>query len=343
MSFRTWVSIVTFALLVIVVAAGWNEIVQAWSLLGQVNIEIWLLLIPVQLASYYAVGKIIFSYLHSKGDLQDISKWRMTRIALELNFVNHILPSGGAAGFSYLGWILHKFGVNIGRSTMAQIIRFVLTFVSYVIIVLLSLAYLAIEGKINDVIIIASLSLIVVISVGSVLTIAVISSKRRLQKFSAWLSKTVNKFVEKLTFGRKCRVIKKMVLDNFFKELHHDYLAIRRDKKILKMPMIWSLVANVLDVSLLWIAFMSLGFFVDPALLFIAFGVSSVLSVFAATPGGAGVYEAIMIAFLLSTGITPDIAIAGTLLARVTLLIGTIIFGYLLYQLTINKYGVRPQ
>lgn len=60
------------------------------------------------------------------------------------------------------------------------------------------------------------------------------------------------------------------------------------------------------------------------------------------TPGGAGVYEAVMVAFLAASGVTTEVAIAGTLLARVTLLAGTILFGYLFYQLTIIKYGNRP-
>jgi hypothetical protein len=49
-----------------------------------------------------------------------------------------------------------------------------------------------------------------------------------------------------------------------------------------------------------------------------------------------------MIAFLASAGVPADIAIAGTLVARVTLLLGTVIFGYLFYQLTIVKYGKNP-
>jgi len=101
-SFRGWLTIITLGLLAIVVVAAWPEIVKAWLLLGQVNISISLLLIPVQFFSYYATGGMIFSYLRAKGNLKDMSHWGTTRLALELNFVNHILPSGGAAGFSYL-------------------------------------------------------------------------------------------------------------------------------------------------------------------------------------------------------------------------------------------------
>lgn len=94
-----------------------------------------------------------------------------------------------------------------------------------------------------------------------------------------------------------------------------------------------------MDVALIYIAFWSFGVHINPAVIFIAFGLSSIASAISVTPGGAGVYEAVMIAFLASAGMPPEVAIAGTLLARVLLMLGTIVFGYVFYQLTIIKYG----
>ena len=124
-------SVISLLLIAVVVIFGWDDIRGAWDLLGQVNIWILLLLIPVQIFSYYATGGMIFAYLRSKGHLKKVSRWRMTRISLELNFVNHIIPSGGAVGFSYLGWVLHHYGVRAGTATMAQIVRFTLTFFNF--------------------------------------------------------------------------------------------------------------------------------------------------------------------------------------------------------------------
>ncbi len=129
------------------------------------------------------------------------------------------------------------------------------------------------------------------------------------------------------------------LLPTFFGELHQDYLSIRKDARILIKPFIWAIIANILDVALIWIAFWSLGYIVSPSILFVAFGVSSLASAISVTPGGAGVYETIMIAFLASSNVPPDVAIAGTLLARVTLVLGTIVFGYIFYQFTVLKYG----
>lgn len=342
LSFRGWLTIVTLVLLSVVVVAAWPEIVQAWGLMGEVDLWILFLLLPVQFFSYYATGGMIFSYLRAKGNLEDMSRWSMTRLALELNFVNHILPSGGAAGFSYLAWVLKKHKVSVSRSTMAQIIRFVLTFASFILLLIVSMVILTFRDKIEAVTIIIGLALTVVAVLGTWLGIWLIKSNERLRRFSAWLTKKINGFVRWITRGKKRKVVKEEVFLEFFDGLHDDYLAIRRERKILIKPFIWAAIANILDVALLWIAFWSLGYPLDAALLFIAFGIASIAGAVSVTPGGAGVYEAVMVAFLAASGVTPEVAIAGTLLARVTLLAGTILFGYVFYQLTIIKYGKRP-
>jgi len=341
MSFRGWLTIGTIVLLAVVIFFAFPEIVKAWLLLDRIDLRIFALLVPVQLLSYYATGGMIFSYLRSKGDLQGVSHWRITRIALELNFVNHILPSGGAAGFSYLGWVLGKYGVRPGRSTMAQLIRFTLTFVAFSVLLIIAVIFLVSDGRINRVII-ALASLIVLVCIGVIFgTIYIIGNNERIVRFSTWLTRKANGFVGWVTRGKKQNILSDGILLNFFTDLHQDYLSIRKDARILIKPFIWAIITNILDVALIWIAFWSLGYMVSPAILFVAFGVSSMASAISVTPGGAGVYETIMITFLAFSNVPADVAIAGTLLARVTLVLGTIIFGYIFYQFTVLKYGRR--
>lgn len=342
MSVKSWLTIVTLILLSLVIFFGRHEIGQAWVLLDTVNLLILSLLIPVQLASYYTTGGMIFSYLRSKGNIKQLNHWETMRMALELNFVNHILPSGGAAGFSYLAWILKRHGVSAGRATMSQIVRFVLTFVAFVVLLVVAMILLIFDNKINKVVLLISALLVVLIVGGISFIIYAISNHKRLIGFSSKLTNFVNKIVSFFTGGKKKQSLKLETVENFFSELHQDYLEIKREKNILIRPFIWAILTNVLDVILFFVAFWSLGYYVNPATIFIAFGISSIAGVVSSVPGGAGVYEAVMIAFLASSGVPADIAIAGTLLARVALLSGTIIFGYLFYQLTINKYGKAP-
>ena len=342
LGFKGWLTIITAILLVIVVIAAWPEIVEAWQLLDQVNLWILLLLIPIQLFSYFATGGMIFSYLGAKGDLHSLSRLKMTRIALELNFVNHVLPSGGAAGFSYLGWVLSKFGIRAGRATMAQIIRFALTFLSFIVLLMVAVLALIIDEQINRTVILLC-SILAGAAIGATIGLMyVLSSEKRLQKFANWLTRQANRIVRFFKRSKKEDALKPSVLLDFFHELHTDYAAIRKDARILIRPFGWAIVANLADVALLWVAFWSLGYMVNPAVLLVAFGLSSIAGAFTATPGGAGVYEAIMITFLASTGIPPEVAIAGTLLARVTLVLGTILFGYAFYQHRISTSGRRP-
>ena len=340
LSARGWITLITTVLLVAVVFFAWPEIVKAWGLLGSIDLRILALLIPVQLFSYYCAGGMIFSYLRSKGNLKEMSRIKMTRLALELNFVNHIVPSGGAAGFSYLSWVLSRHGVSVGRSTMAQIIRFALTFISFVLILIVAVIMLVVDHQIDRVIIIIC-SVLVVACVGATIgVIHVIGSKRRLERFSAWLTRLVNRVLKLVTRGRK-KPLPVEIIGNFFLELHDDYLAIRKDRRILIRPFIWAVLGNLSDLALIWIAFWALGTVVNPALLFVAFGIASIASAVSVTPGGAGVYETIMIAFLASSNVPASAAIAGTLVARVTLILGTVLFGYVFYQLTVSKYGKR--
>ncbi len=342
LSFRGWLTIITLALLALVVSLAWPEIVKAATVIARIDWWILLLLIPVQILSYYATGGMIFSYLRAKGNIKEMSHWAMTRLALELNFVNHILPSGGAAGFSYLAWILRKFGVSPARSTMAQIIRFVLTFISFVVLLLVAVLVLTVAHEIDRVTVLIALLLVFAAVGGTLLVIWLIQDNQRLERFSHWLAKKINRIVWKVTRGKKRKLVRVETLLEFFGGLHDDYLALRRERRLLIKPFIWAIIANLLDVALIWISFWALGFPLNPALLFVAFGVASIAGAVSATPGGAGVYETVMVAFLAASGVTPEVAIAGTLVARITLLAGTILFGYIFYQLTVIKYGKRP-
>lgn len=342
MKFRTWLSVVTILLLTLVVVFAWNDIVKAFGYLDNVNLWVLALMLPIQFLSYFATGEMIFAYLRSKGELKGIHPLKVARMSLEFNFVNHVFPSGGAAGIAYFGWLLSKHGVSSGRSTMAQIVRFALTFVSFILLLVIALILLIIDHSVDRTTILLSL-LLVVLAVGGTLTgIYLMSNKKRLDRFSDWLTRLTNTLVRKVTRGKKRQMFKRGVITTFFDDIYDDYRGIVREKKILIKPFIWATIANMLDVALIYVAFWSFGVHVNPAILFIAFGLSSIASAVAVTPGGAGVYEAIMIAFLASAGVQPEVAIAGTLLARVLLMLGTIAFGYVFYQLTVVKYGKRP-
>lgn len=342
MSFRMWVTLITIVLIAGTIYFAWGEIVEAWNLMGQANLWILSLLIPMQIFSYYATGGVIFSYLRAKGDIKQVNRRQMTRMALELNFVNHIIPSGGAVGFTYLGWLLSRFGVRAGRATMAQIVRFGLTFATFLVLLIVSVIWLAIDHEVDRIVYILCSIMAVLCIAGVFAIIYIISGRRRLVKFSQGVERLINKVVKFFTRGRKTEAFEEGVIQNFFEELHDDYEAIKKDKKILLKPFLWALWAHITDVLMFVIAFLALGAWVNPAVVFIAMGIAAVVAVVSLVPAGAGATEFVMVTFFIAAGVPLDLALAGTLLARILLVMGTILFGYFFYQHTMSTYGKNP-
>lgn len=341
MSFRTVLSIITLLLIAVIIYFSRDELVHAWELLGQVNVWILLLLIPGQLLVYYATGEMIFSYLRTKKSIAHIKPWTLARLSLELNFVNHILPSGGVSGVSYLSWRLKKFGVSTGRATMAQVVRFAAGFMAYLVLLAACVIAVTIDGRVNRWIILAS-AILTGLMIGTIVgAVYIMSSQRRLKSFAGWSTRTINNVVRRLTFGRRGAVLERSKLEDTFMEMHDDLQEIQKDKRVLIKPFLWGLVMNAADAGLFIITFLAFGQLVNPALIVIGYGVAALAGVFVLTPGGAGAYEAVMVAFLSLAGLSSGVAIAGILLTRVILLLGTIGLGYVFYQMAILHRGKR--
>jgi len=338
MKFRTWLSLITLFAIILILFFARHDLMHAWQLLDRVNIWVLVLIIPAQLVSYYAVGKMIFSYLQAKGELVKLSWWETARIALELNFVNHALPSGGVSGISYSNWRLKHLGVSAGRATMAQVVRYVAAFGTYLVMLLIALVLLAIDGSISRFAITSSSFIAGILIGGGAFLVYIIGSESRLQSFSIGLGRFINRFAHKVLRRRK-KLVQEAQLASYFQELHTDYMELVRRPADLKQPLLWGLVFNIFEVSLFLIAFAALGQWINPAPVLIAYGIAGLAGFFVVTPGGAGAYEALMISFLVSAGVAQGTAIAGVLLARVILIIMTIASGYVFYQLALLRYN----
>lgn len=339
MSVRSWISLVTILFIVLMLFFSRHELYHAWRLMEHVDLWILLLIIPTQVVAYLAAGEMMFSYLRSKGVAEHISPLRQAQMALEMNFVNHTLPSAGVSGMSYMTWRLGHFHVSPGRATAAQLVRYVMGFASFIVLLLLALAFITIDGNINRWVLLISGMIVFFMLGGTLMLVYVIGSLGRIKVVGAWLASVVNAFVKMITFGRKRHLVKEAVIIAFLTEMHEEYLTLRGERRLLLKPFLWGLVFNVFDVMVFVIAFWALGHFVSPAPILIAYGLASIAGFIVVTPGGAGAYEAIMVSFLATAGIKPGVAIAGILLARVAVLLGTIVFGYIFYQHTLVTHG----
>lgn len=341
LSLRTWLSIATFGLIVLLIVLTRHELLHAWRLMSQVNLWILAIFIPLVLVNYFATGEMIFSYLRGKKRIGHISPFEQIRMSLEMNFVNHVLPSGGASGVSYMTWRLGKLGVPASHAMMAQAVRFTMGFAGFSVLLIISVLAVTIDSGINRSMILLSSMLVGTMIAVTAAGIYFLKDLRRVNRASAWITKVGNGLVRRVTFGRKRAVINEQTFTNFMVEMHHDYLELKRDRKVLWKPFIWSIIFNITDIAMFFVVFWALGSIVNPAAILIGYGIGMIAGFAVVTPGGSGAYEALMAGSLVISGVSQGVAIAGVVLARVLILMVILVIGYVFYQYALVRYGKR--
>ncbi len=345
LSWRTWLSIVTFVIIAIVLYTSRHELQQAWGLLQEVNLWLLLgLLIPLQFLSYHAMGEVIFSYLRSQGQGTSISPFKFARLSLEMNFVNHVLPSAGVSGASYMGWRLKHYGISVSKSTSAQLVRIVAVSGGFAIVLAIAVLSMLLDGSLNRWVSLLSAALVAAAFIVVAIMIFILEREKTMTKMARGMVKITNGAIRVLTLGRVPKKISSaQPLALFFGDIQADYRTIRRKKKLLLKPLLWGVIFSAADVAMFYAAFVALGHPVNPAPIAVAFGLAGAASFFMVTPGGAGLYEVVMIGFLTLSGVDPRVGIAAIVLTRVVLMLGTIIAGYYFYQQAIMKHGRKPK
>jgi uncharacterized protein (TIRG00374 family) len=255
------------------------------------------------------------------------------KVALELNFVNHVFPSGGVAGFSYLGYRFKARGIPVAKTTLAQAVRFALTFISFLIILFIGLFLLSF-GQSGGVALFIGLTITLMIIFGTLVGVFIISSEKRIKAFVAFLPRLINMVFRGFTKKNLLNIDRIEVL---LSELHKDYAFMAKDWRRLKTPFLWALVVNLTEITTIYLAYLALGQPINPGAVILAYAVASFAGLIAILPGGIGVYEALMTATLTSTGVPKALALSATLIYRVFTMVVFVPIGFVLYQLALKR------
>ena len=194
---RRWklvLNLVTLVALAVVVYAIRGQLVATFRSLAHVNAWALLLLIPVEALNYHAQAKLyqgLFGLVGNK-----LSYKFLYKMALELNFVNHVFPSGGVTGLSYFGLRLRD-GKDIsgGKATLIQVMKIALTFLSFEVVIIFGLLCLAIMGRVNNLTILVAGSLSTLLLVGTVAFVYIVGSQRRINSFFTATTRGLNRLI----------------------------------------------------------------------------------------------------------------------------------------------------
>lgn len=332
--FKFWLNIVTIAALLFLVVVSRKAIIDAFSKLGQLNATALLLMIPLQTINYYAVARLYRDYFRTQGE--ELNMKTMYSIALELNFVNHVFPSGGVSGFSYLSLRLKQQGITTAKSTLAQIVRFALTFISFLSLLFLGTLLLSFRRHTSPLTILISSSIAFLTLFGVIIGGYIISDEQRIKAFTGWLPKFLNKVIRKVRRHQR-ETINIEKVERTMGDLHKDYVLLSQDWRSLKKPLLWALLVNVTDLATVYVVFVAFGSLVNPGALIIAYAVANFAGLIAILPGGVGVYEGLMTATMVSGGIDKALALSATVVYRVLNMLYGLPIGYYLYNRAIKR------
>lgn len=307
--------------------------------LKKVNGWALLLIIPIEILNYHAQAKLyqgLFGIVGNK-----LPYKFLYRMSLELNFVNHVFPSGGVTGISYFGLRLrHGKQLTGGKATLVHIMKLALTFLSFELLIVFGLIALSVMGRVSNVTIMVAATLSTLLLVGTAGFAYIVGSKRRINSFFTALTQMLNRLIqlvrprhpETINIGRARRV---------FDDFHANYRAIKDNYMQLKQPFWYALLANITEVMAVYVVYIAFGELVNIGAVILAYAVANFAGLVSVLPGGIGVYEALMTAVLVSAGIPAGVSLPVTVMYRVVNTLIQIPPGYFLYQKALSQ-GERP-
>ncbi len=339
-SFKFWLNAITILALILLVIFARGQVVEAFKTFARINLLWMALIIPIQALNYYSVGQFYKSYLKTLGE--KVKSSEMLKVALEMNFVNNVFPSGGVSGFGYLGVRLNKLGVKGSKTTLLQTSRHVLTFLSFIIYLLIALFLLSIFGEASRFIILIASSLSSLIIFGSMILVYIISDAGRVKQFTGALPKLLNSFF-KLFRRENKNTIDIEKIDDLFGDLHKDYKHVRKNWKDLRYPFLWTMLMNLTEIVTIFIVYLAFSEIVNPGAIIISYAVANVAGLVAVLPGGVGIYEGLMTGVMASAGVRQALALSATVVYRVFNMTISLPIGYILYRRALKEDNIAPE
>jgi len=334
---RNWkviVNIITILALAGLAYAIRDQLVETIQNLRKVNGWVLFLIIPLEALGYHAQAKMYKSMFNSVGT--KLSYRSLMKVSLELNFVNHVFPSGGVSGISYFGLRLKALGVGGAKATLVQTMKLVLLFLSFEILLFGGMFILAINGKASNLTMFIGTVLAMSVLVGTAAFAYIIGSKTRINGFFTWLTRLLNRIIQ-LVRPQHPETINIGKSREAFGEFHDSYMQLRTKRRELTAPFWWGFLVNFTEVLVIYVVYIAFGEWVNLGAIILAYAVANFAGLVSVLPGGVGIYEGLMTAVLATAGISPALSLPVTIMYRVLNTLLQLPPGYYYYHQAIHK------
>lgn len=335
---RHWklvLNLITLAALIILIFAIRDQLGDTFRNLARVNGWALLLLIPIEFLNYHAQSRL---YQHLFGIVGNkLGYWHLFRASLELNFVNHVFPSGGVTGLSYFTLRLREGSkLSSGKATLIHVMKIMLVFLSFEILVVFGLICLSVMGSISNITLVVASCVSTLLVVGTGVFAYIVGSQSRINHFFTSLTKVLNRLIQ-LVRPKHPETINVDQAKQMFDDFHHSYKEIKSNWQRLKAPFWYALLANITEVAAVYVVYIAFDQFVNVGAVIMAYAVANFAGLVSVLPGGVGIYEALMTAVLASAGIPLSVSLPVTVMYRVLNTLIQIPPGFYLYNRALQK------
>jgi uncharacterized protein (TIRG00374 family) len=298
------------AIIVIVVLTGIIFIIidrhEIEKVLGQANWQPLPYALMTTLVSYFCislsfarVSKLIGIRMHSVN---------LMEVGFVTTVLNHIVTSGGAAGYSVRFMLMNKFGVGMRDVLASSILHFYLTSLIMIVMLPIGLIYLILHASIGQGTSIFLTALAFAILLAAVLATSLIFLGSMRRRILSTIEKAADIFIHRDI---------KAPLERFDATMTQGIQAIRKHPLVLIFILILVIVDWATSVLTLWFCFSALGTSIGLGELISGFVIGITAGVISMIPGGFGIQEGSMAGIFALFGLSFERAVLASVLFRV--------------------------
>jgi len=334
---RHWkliLNIVTVAALVVLVYAIRGQLVETLQNLHHVKLWILLLIIPIEFLNYDAQARLyrrLFAVVGNK-----LSYKFLVRASLELNFINHVFPSGGVSGISYFSLRL-KDGQELtaSKATLVHVMKLILIIITFEVVLIVGIFALAVTGKASNITMLATGSLATLLVLATLAFTYIVGSKQRINSFLTAGTKFINLLIH-VVRRHHPETINIEKARTAFDDAHENYILFRKHFRELRAPAVYALLTSLTELAALYVVYLAFGEPVNIGAVILAYAVANFAGLVSVLPGGIGIYEALMTAVLVASGVPAAVSLPVTVMYRVVNTAVQIPIGYYFYHRTLQ-------
>jgi len=316
-----------------------EQIVETFENIGRIHWWVLLLIVFLQIWNYDAQTRMYLSLFKIVGNTFKYKP--MFIAALELNFINNVFPSGGVSGISYFGVRLRSDKVTAGKATLVQMMKLLMLYISFEVLLVIGIFLLAAEGHINDLVLMSAVTISTSLIIGTALFVYILGSRQRVEQFFRFIRRLTNKIVRKVRRDPHHKTIEMNRVHFLLSELHDNFRTIKSRITELKWPLVHALFANLTEIMCIYVIYIAFGEWVNFGAIIIAYSVANFAGLISVLPGGVGIYELLMTTVLVAAGVPVALSLPVTIMYRVLTAAIQLPPGYYFYHRALNSKGMK--